>query len=165
MSDKTRSRYAVIAILLITITGLTIIDLIFDWPHALSLSHFVVEIAIVLVCFTLSVYLILLWLAERRQAMDANDSLHTHRQGLGSRIDQQLKDWRLTRAEYNTAVLMIKGLSHKEIAAICGRGERTVRQHAVAVYRKSGLGGRAQLSAFFLEDLLPPVEPEPSKEA
>jgi hypothetical protein len=32
-----------------------------------------------------------------------------------------------------------------------------VRQHAVAVYRKSGLAGRAELAAFFLEDLLLPA--------
>ena len=34
--------------------------------------------------------------------------------------------------------------------------ERTVRQQALAVYAKSGLGGRAELAAFFLEDLLAP---------
>jgi len=42
--------------------------------------------------------------------------------------------------------------------SLSGRRERTVRQHAVAVYRKSGLSGRAELSAFFLEDLLLPVD-------
>jgi hypothetical protein len=31
-----------------------------------------------------------------------------------------------------------------------------VRQHAGVVYQKAGLGGRAELSAFFLEDLLLP---------
>ena len=30
---------------------------------------------------------------------------------------------------------------------------RTVRQHAVAAYRKAGLSGRAELAAFFLRDL------------
>lgn len=43
-----------------------------------------------------------------------------------------------------------------EIALIAGAmatSERTVRQHAVQVYEKSGLGGRAELAAFFLEDL------------
>ena len=48
----------------------------------------------------------------------------------------------------------------KEIAAIQEKSERTVRQHAVSVYRKSGLAGRAELSAFFLEDLLLPVDQE-----
>ena len=50
-----------------------------------------------------------------------------------------------------------KGCGHKEIAQIQQKSERTVRQHAVAVYRKSGLSGRAELAAFFLEDLLLPA--------
>ena len=51
---------------------------------------------------------------------------------------------------------MLKGRSHKQIAFATGRSERTVRQHAVAVYQKSGLNGRAELAAFFLEDILLP---------
>jgi DNA-binding NarL/FixJ family response regulator len=53
----------------------------------------------------------------------------------------------------------LKGFSHKEIGNLTGRSERTVRQHSIAVYRKSGLSGRAELSAFFLEDLLLPTAP------
>ena len=55
-------------------------------------------------------------------------------------------------------MFLLKGYSHKQIAALTERSERTVRQHAVSVYRKSGLGGRAELSAFFLEDLLLPAD-------
>jgi hypothetical protein len=56
------------------------------------------------------------------------------------------------------AMLLLKGLGHKEAASVLDRSERTVRQHAVSVYRKSGLAGRAELSAFFLEDLLLPMD-------
>ncbi len=76
--------------------------------------------------------------------------------GLGEEIDRQFRDWGLTPVERETALLLLKGYGHKEIAALQNKSERTVRQHAVAVYRKSGLSGRAQLSAFFLEDLLLP---------
>jgi len=55
-------------------------------------------------------------------------------------------------------LLLLKGFGHKEIAGLQSKSERTVRQHAIAVYRKSGLSGRAQLSAFFLEDLLLPAD-------
>jgi DNA-binding NarL/FixJ family response regulator len=55
-------------------------------------------------------------------------------------------------------VLMLKGLSHKEIARVRATSEATVRQQAASVYRKSGLSSRAELSAFFLEDLLAPGE-------
>jgi len=76
--------------------------------------------------------------------------------GLGDEIDRQLREWGLTPAERETALLLLKGYGHKEIAALQEKSDRTVRQHAVAVYRKSGLSGRAELSAFFLEDLLLP---------
>ncbi len=77
--------------------------------------------------------------------------------GLGRAIDQQFERWGLTRSEAEVALLLLKGLSHKEIAAVRQTGERTARQHARAVYRKAGLGGRAELAAFFLEDLLLPM--------
>jgi hypothetical protein len=35
-----------------------------------------------------------------------------------------------------------------------------VRQHAAAVYKKGELSGRAELSAFFLEDLMLPESSE-----
>ena len=53
--------------------------------------------------------------------------------------------------------MLLKGHGHKEIAALTGRSERTVRQHAGVVYEKAGLAGRAELAAFFLNDVvLPP---------
>jgi DNA-binding CsgD family transcriptional regulator len=64
--------------------------------------------------------------------------------------------WARARRSLETALLLLKGYGHKEIASLLQKSERTVRQHAVAVYRKSGLAGRAELSAFFLEDLLLP---------
>jgi len=63
-----------------------------------------------------------------------------------------------TPAERDVALALLKGRSHKAIAHESGRSERTVRQHAVAVYQKSGLGGRTELSAFFLEGLMLPAE-------
>jgi len=66
----------------------------------------------------------------------------------------------LTPAERETALMLLKGFSLKRIAALSGRSERTVRQHAVAVYEKAGLAGRAELSGFFLGDLLLP-DPQP----
>jgi DNA-binding NarL/FixJ family response regulator len=74
--------------------------------------------------------------------------------GLAQAIDQQLDAWTLTPVEKEVAMLLLKGLSFKEIAAVRGTSERTVRQQAGAVYAKSGLTGRAELAAFFLEDLL-----------
>jgi DNA-binding NarL/FixJ family response regulator len=53
---------------------------------------------------------------------------------------------------------LLQGKSHKEIAAATGPSERTVRQHAATAYEKAGLGGRAELAAFFLEGLMLPAD-------
>lgn len=79
--------------------------------------------------------------------------------GLGAAIDAQLERWGLSTAEKDVALLLLKGLSHKEIAEIRGVGEATVRQQAHALYKKAGLSGRNDLAAFFLEDLLAAREP------
>ena len=78
--------------------------------------------------------------------------------GLGEAIEAQFSRWNLTEAEREVALLLLKGLSFKEIAAVRATTERTIRAHARSLYSKAGLTGRAALSAFFLEDLLAPIE-------
>lgn len=78
-----------------------------------------------------------------------------HVDGLSRAIAGQFRHWGLTEAEADVAGLILKGLSHKEVAALRQCSEVTVRQHATVIYRKSGLTNRAQLTAYFLEDLLP----------
>jgi DNA-binding CsgD family transcriptional regulator len=77
--------------------------------------------------------------------------------GLGEAIDAQFSRWNLTDAEREVALLLLKGLSLKEIAAVRATSERTIRAQAAALYTKAGVTGRAALSAFFLEDLLSPI--------
>jgi DNA-binding CsgD family transcriptional regulator len=76
--------------------------------------------------------------------------------GLAVQIQKQFDSWQLTPAEAEVGMLMLKGLSHSEIAHVRNASERTVRDQARAIYRKSGVTGRTELSAFFLEDLLLP---------
>ena len=88
--------------------------------------------------------------------------------GLGEEIDKQFDQWALTSAEREIALLMLKGLRHKDIAVARNTTERTVRQQALSVYKKAGLDGRTDLAAYFLEDLLPPrtaAEESPGKGA
>lgn len=73
---------------------------------------------------------------------------------LSALIHQQFSAWQLSDAEKEVALLLLKGLSLEEIAAVRGRAEKTVRQQASSIYNKAGLGGRHALSAYFFEDLL-----------
>jgi len=85
--------------------------------------------------------------------------------GLGDAIEEQFGRWNLTDAEAEVALLVLKGLSLREIAVVRATSERTVRAQARSVYTKAGLTGRAALSAFFLEDLLAPMEKANSVES
>ncbi|SPH24556.1 hypothetical protein DEA8626_03608 [Defluviimonas aquaemixtae] len=93
----------------------------------------------------------------RREGDQWRAQARSHVEGLSRAIVAQFRHWELTDAEADVAALMLKGLSHKEIATLRESGEATVRQQAAVVYRKSGLGSRAQLTGYFLEDLLAPV--------
>lgn len=87
-------------------------------------------------------------------------------QGLAVAIERQFERWSLSAAEAEIGLFLLKGLSLKEIAVFRDTSERTVREQARALYRKSGLSGRPALSAFFLEDLLlPQTESAPFSEA
>lgn len=77
---------------------------------------------------------------------------------LSDHIERQFQAWGLTAAEREIALLMLKGLRHKDIASLRGTSYGTVRQQALMVYKKSGLDGRTDLAVFFLEKLLQPED-------
>jgi DNA-binding CsgD family transcriptional regulator len=95
--------------------------------------------------------------AARREAQRFREEARDALRGLGEAIDNQFTRWGLSPAEREIGLLLLKGLSHKEIADVRATSEATIRQQALAVYRKSDLRSRAELSAFFLEDLLLPA--------
>lgn len=96
-------------------------------------------------------------LEARKDERDAWRSSAEHAlEGLSRAIDRQFDAWELTPAEREVALLLLKGYSHKAIAKHTDRSAQTVRQHAFAAYRKASVSGRAELSAYFLEDLMLP---------
>lgn len=163
----------VAAILVLVATG-GAIDLALDRPASWLSVHVFFEVGMMTVSLAFAGWLWRGWrrttrtlqsarraFAERHATLQAErDQWRTSAQaalaGLGEAIDRQFDAWKLTGAEREVALLLLKGYGHKQIAGATQRSERTVRQHAVAVYQKSGLAGRAELAAFFLEDLLLP---------
>lgn len=138
-------------------------DLYVDYDEGVSFWHFSVELIVLAVAFA---GIVVMWRQldrTRSKLMDARVEVAQWQKesaellaGLGVAIERQFERWGLSVAEKDVALLLLKGLSHKEIAAARDTSERTVREQGRAVYRKSGLGGRSALSAFFLEDLLLP---------
>ncbi|HSO35070.1 MAG TPA: hypothetical protein VLT33_21230 [Labilithrix sp.] len=158
---------------LIAIAALLLLDLAGD-AAAASALHVTLEVTATLFALVVAARQWLRWVEARRELEERVDTLDQRLravsadadrwrrearealQGLGAAIEAQCDRWTLTEAERGVALLLLKGLSMKEVADVRGTTERTARQQALAVYRKAGLGGRAELSAFFLEDLLLP---------
>lgn len=164
--------HLLLAALFIIITIAAGLDLLMDRPTTLWSVHVLAEATVVLVSLSAAAYLAWGWyqaskevqtleaaVQERQAERDAwREQASQALRGLSEAMSTQFDSWELTPAERQTALMLLQGFSHKRIAKLTDRSERTARQHAVAVYRKSGLSGRSELSAFFLEGLLLPVE-------
>jgi len=96
--------------------------------------------------------------ATRAEANRWREEVRDLMKGLAEALDQQFDRWRLSPAEKEVALLLLKGLSHKDIAQIRSVTEATARQQARSLYKKAGLSGRHDLAAFFLEDLMLPIQ-------
>lgn len=129
-----------LSVLIITVIGLTLLGRAYYDNTQLTLHHLKADLA----------------LAKQEAERWRNESRDLI-EGLGVEIQKQFSRWELTQAESEVGLLILKGFSHQEIADIRGASERTVREQARALYRKAGLAGRTELSAFFLEDLLLPT--------
>ena len=156
-------------VLLATVVG-GAVDLYLDAPDTIWSFHVLFEVLLVAAAMVGFVYLWRGWLGVRNELRHTKEQLAEQGKerdawranaesalaGLGTAIDERFKAWGLTGTEKEVAMALLKGRSHKEIAYSTGRSERTVRQHAVSVYQKSKLGGRAELAAFFLDGLMLP---------
>lgn len=85
---------------------------------------------------------------------ELDTQLRDARRAYANTILQQFHAWKLTASEQQVAMLLLKGLSLQEIAAVRDTREKTARQHASNIYAKAGLDGRHALAAWFLEDLI-----------
>lgn len=160
----------ILAVALLSIIVGGTIDLLMDQPEHWLSFHVIFETLMIAGALVMATTLWLGWwrsaqsvdelrrsLEARRVERDAWRSSAEHAlEGLARAIDQQFDAWALTPAERDVALLLLKGHSHKAIAKHTQRSPQTVRQHAATVYRKASLSGRAELAAFFLEDLMLP---------
>lgn len=160
-----------ISLILISIAILTSIDIYTDYFDGVAWWHIIIEGTIAL--FALSgVYYLLSGQVRLKRTLEQEKEFNTelekearkwkkvsrsYLEGLSQEIDKQLNSWELTKAEKDVAFLLLKGLSLKEVAQVRNTSVKTTRTQANAIYSKSGLSGRSELSAFFLEDLLIPT--------
>lgn len=130
-------------------------DLLADVGSGAGLAHVGLEGAGAAVALVGAVWFFRQYVDEQRMTRRWRDRAEELLAGVGHTIDEQFAEWGLTKAEGEVALLLLKGLSFKEVASVRETGERTAREQARSVYKKAGIAGRAELSAWFIEDLLP----------
>lgn len=154
--------------LLVVITVLTTSDLISDYLEGTEAWHLVIEALVVLMSVGGIAYLLQAFMQRQReleavkaQLVETKDNLSEARKQISAAgqeysqvIQKQFETWQLTPSEKEVASLLLKGLSFDEIANVRNTKEKTVRQQATAIYRKSGLGSRHEFAAWFFEDFL-----------
>lgn len=156
-----------LAVLLLLIAAGGALDLVLDRPVRWLSFHAAYEVALILAAAVTASWL---WSGWRRAEREGRALRHTLAERQAERdawradaeraladfaqaVDRQFSAWRLTPAEREVALDLLRGKSHKEIGSETGRSERTARQHAAAVYRKAGVDGRSGLAGFFLDSL------------
>jgi len=171
MTDGVNARLRwILATALVSIVIGGTVDLAMDRPAMWLSFHVIFETLMIAGALLMVTTLWLGWWRSAHSTMSLSASLEAQRlerdawkasaeavlEGLGRAIDAQFTSWALTPTEREVALMLLKGYGHKEIAGLTGRSERTVRQHAGVVYEKAGIAGRAELAAFFLNDLMLP---------
>jgi DNA-binding NarL/FixJ family response regulator len=159
---------SIITLILGLIMLLNMADVITDISLGVPTWHIVEESMIVLAAGLTAGYLIIEMRSRSRQLDQLTQTLsiadqqianitqemRSARKQYSEVIHQQFDAWQLTLSEQQVAMLMLKGLSFKEIAAVRDTREKTVRQQASTIYGKSGVDGRHAFAGWFLEDFL-----------
>jgi DNA-binding CsgD family transcriptional regulator len=158
----------IVVLLAFVIVG-NLMDVIYDYREGANLAHLSVELVLVAASFVLITILSIgMWRESRsnkrlktelasvssQPEATQSPSLLAARHDMAKVLQSQFEEWRLTVTEKEVALLLLKGLSFKEIAAVRNTLEKTVRQQASAIYKKAGVSGRHSFSAWFIEDIL-----------
>ncbi len=153
-----------IFLLLVTIASGA--DLTADLSEGVDITHITQEGFLMLIAGCAFVWIALKLRASKKameqlqaelesvKSMEQPKELLVAKQQLSEVISTQFSIWKLSKSEQDIGLLLLKGFSLKEIAALRNTAEKTIRQQASSTYKKSGLSGRHAFSAWFLEDLL-----------
>jgi DNA-binding NarL/FixJ family response regulator len=162
MKDK------IIAIVLGIIMVLNFLDVLTDISLGVPVWHIVEESIIVLASAIGFIYLIFEISSRTKrinhlkeelaksdhQLQNISEEMKSARTKYSELIYQQFNNWKLTKSEQEVAMLLLKGLSFREISGVRDTKEKTVRQQASNIYEKASIEGRHEFAAWFLEDFL-----------
>lgn len=115
--------------------------------------HEIIEISLVISMLISFAIGLKLFAAMRKRTRKVEEQLAYASASFHQLLLAKFEQWGLTQAEQDNAILIVKGFSVSEMAALREKSEGTIKAQNTSIYRKSGLAGRAQFVSFFLEEL------------
>jgi DNA-binding CsgD family transcriptional regulator len=166
--QSTRTKETILIFIFAIVAIASGVDLLADLSHGASTDHIIKEAIVVVLSIAAIAWLIVKLRQQGRELRALREELASigkltstpddyvieARKTLGGVVARQFSEWKLTGSETEVAWFLIKGLSLKEIAMVRNTQEKTVRQQASSIYKKSGVSGRHAFSAWFIEDIL-----------
>lgn len=163
-----KAKYLSLILLLVLASIFSGLDLLIDLTHGASPGHSIQEAIALLYGLGILFWLCMSYLRQQREIKElkrdlaairatpvpASAEFRDAKKKLAELIVEQFATWQLTDSEKEIAQFLLKGFSLKEIAALRGTAEKTIRQQASSIYQKSGTSGRHAFAAWFMEDLL-----------
>ena len=89
-----------------------------------------------------------------RRKADLEQSLAVASSEVHKVITGQFRDWKLSPAEADIAMFLVKGLGTQDIAGMRGSAEGTIKAHFNSIFRKAGVHSRAELLSLLIDRLL-----------
>ncbi len=165
LNKKERKILSLIFAIVLILLGLDVYE---DLVIGASFSHVLGEAVIIFLCGAAIIYLWALYFYNQHEIEELKVSANKNERdllkwrevnqnlvsGISSKIDEQMNIWNLSKTEKDICLLLLKGLSIKEIADIRTVSEKTIRTQLTLIYKKTNLKNRSELQAYFLEDLL-----------
>jgi|TARA_B110000285_G_C14911678_1_gene508250 DNA-binding CsgD family transcriptional regulator len=90
----------------------------------------------------------------RKSELSAKTSLHALRHDFDDLLQKRFKQWAFSSAERDVALFMLRGLSILEIAELRETRPGTVKVQAHNIFKKSGVGSRAEFTSLFMEEFI-----------
>ncbi len=166
MDKEVKDRFRLIYVFLMgAIVAFGVTDIVLDVLEVIDIWHKLIEVALMLFALISGSYI---WFAYRQKEVvlaEARTTIghqmrelaewknrHSHAvREMNSAIQEQFAQWGLSKSEAQVATLLIRGYSHKQISGHLDKSERTVRNQSLSIYRKTGMAGRNELVAYFME--------------
>jgi DNA-binding NarL/FixJ family response regulator len=145
-----------------------VVDIFFDLNEKVAFEHVLHEFLLLILSLSAAIYQTILLSRQKKKIVEVQEQLvettnsylswkaksrHSAQQ-IRQAIALQFDESGLSPSEKDVALFLVKGLSMKEIANIRETQDKTVRQQATQIYKKADVGGRQELAAFFLEDIV-----------